>query len=334
MWLATGPVVGRLAFCFSICSDWLSRASCTRDNLSQIRPCTRERPQFPGSGRAGGRHLRYGPVTWLRHWRGTMPLHGRGRYPRPPAPDRTSAFGRLTPATAVPRRRHSSRHCLGEMAPLSAAGRMTSTPGAVAIPRGIPRGIPYPHAVSARKRENNLSFHMLSEASKGRYQPRLRPQGGCPLDCPSGSLLFIVPFQVRDSPTTTTAPGLRPISIAWRVVEQEPSLHIRRTVRGRDSKRILQDRGRSAPPRLGNPDRRPETFFDALTIREARSRPRSVRGRSRESSFHAPTIFRAFCERNLHFSNCRLEFLKIWRIEVFAEFQFFLFFASLPRFRG
>jgi hypothetical protein len=116
-----------------------------------------------------------------------------------------------------------------EMAPLSAAAGITGTPGAVAIPTGIPMGIPYPHAVSARKRENHLSFQCLHESTECRYQPRLRPQGGCRLDCPSGSSLFIVPFQVRDSPTTTTALGLRPISIAWRVVEQEPSLHIRRS---------------------------------------------------------------------------------------------------------
>jgi hypothetical protein len=112
-----------------------------------------------------------------------------------------------------------------EMAPHSAAGGITGAPGAVAIPTGIPRGIPYPHAVSARKRVNDLSFQWLSESSERRYQPRLRPQGGCRLDCPSGSMLFIVPFQVRDSPTTTTALGLRPISIAWRAVEQGPSLH-------------------------------------------------------------------------------------------------------------
>jgi hypothetical protein len=169
-----------------------------------------------------------------------------------------------------------------EMAPFLAAGGITGAPGAVAIPTGIPRGIPYPHAVSARKRENHPSFQCFNESSEDRYQPRLRPQGGCRLDCPSGSSLFIVPFQVRDSPTTTTALGLRPISIAWRVVEQEPSLHIKEDGQwGEMARGYCKDRWRSARPRLGNPDRRPEAPFRALTIREARSRPRSVRSRCR-----------------------------------------------------
>jgi hypothetical protein len=52
-------------------------------------------------------------------------LFGYRTSAKPTAPLRQavapSTFGRLTLATGVPRRRHSSRNCIGEMAPLSAA---------------------------------------------------------------------------------------------------------------------------------------------------------------------------------------------------------------------
>jgi hypothetical protein len=81
-----------------------------------------------------------------------------------------------SPASGCRSRRPS--HTGDGCSPLGRQG-ITGTSGAVAIPTGIPTGIPYLHAVSARKRENHPSFQRFNESSKGRYQPRLRPQGGC-----------------------------------------------------------------------------------------------------------------------------------------------------------
>jgi hypothetical protein len=107
---------------------------------------------------------------------------------------------------------------------------------------------------------------------------------------------------------------------------------------------LRKDRGRSAPPRLGNPDRRPEASFRALNAGSPIEAGKPDRGREASAadaatSFHAPPIFRAFCERNLHFSNCRLEFSEnlanrsflrnpIRRFFIFSKRPISVFFAN------